>query len=229
MLPLNPFDRLHHDACIAQIDASVAIEIVHLPVEVIVDKNIGRVTVLMPRVRSPATLGSHPARVVLRRAEPRHHTEARYANPSRLQVGNEELEFVHQRLVQHHVLWPNVLLIVREKIAQAKVLGERSILIRGRDFDEAVRTLVRGQSSSEFTGPETEAIAADNAASPGLKGKQRDEGKWTPGNAVGCGIDAGSPLDRIAEESLKNPNVSTAGRRKDTCPELPAPAGERVV
>jgi len=80
--------------------------------------------------------------VVRRRPESRSDAHALGVHAVVVQVFDDQLEFVEQRLAKNDILRPHFPPVLRDEVAQAEVLRDSGIFIVGRHFDEAVGILV---------------------------------------------------------------------------------------
>src|SRR3977135_1918522 len=104
----------------------------------------------MWRLRAARPLGVAPRGLCLWCPKAAQDTDAGRIYPVLLEVLEHELVLVHQLHVDDDVFRPDVLLIVRQEILEPEVLGELSVLVLGRDFDESARWIV---ADSRFAPP----------------------------------------------------------------------------
>src|SRR6478672_763367 len=187
---LDALDGLQNDARVAGIDSPVVIEIVHATVLVVVDEHVRRVAELMAAIARPAA-AADALRIVLRRSEAGHDDHVLDANAVRLEVLDHELQLVDQRLAKHEVLWPNILLIVREEVAETEMLGYVGVLILRRHLDEAFRILVGflRRAAMALVRPEPHAIVTDLPGRLLRERDHRDERERSPHDVFGGVID----------------------------------------
>ena len=93
--------------------------------------------------RSPSA-GSYTLGIVLRRAEAGHDHQMRIRVTMCREVVDDELELVDEDLTQDQVLGPHVLLVVRQKIPQPEMLGDRRFGVVLGHANKAVRIDVSG-------------------------------------------------------------------------------------
>src|SRR5688572_10144771 len=95
ILLFNAFSRLTDHTPIFLVDSAIAIEVIHAAVAIVVYIPIHRVTIHVPRQRSPAA-GAAPFCVVKRCAKSTDHADVFCWNATRVELLNRELEFIEQ-------------------------------------------------------------------------------------------------------------------------------------
>src|SRR5688500_16611032 len=109
------------DLAVSDVYLAVTVEVVHPTVPIIVDEDVGGISVhVATQTRASACVAA--ARVVLWCAESAHHLHAVRTMAALLEVEKHELELVHQAHVEHEVLRPHGLLTLRQKIAKREVV-----------------------------------------------------------------------------------------------------------
>src|SRR5687768_17429708 len=111
---------LYHPG-VANVHLSVAIQVIHVAVSVVVDEDVGCVTIHMA-AQGGASTRVPAAHVVLWRAETAHDGYAVSANSVRAQIVEDQLHLVHELHLHDDVLWPHRLLVVRKEVLQLEVI-----------------------------------------------------------------------------------------------------------
>src|SRR5688572_19202872 len=139
MTTLDTVGGVENDLRVAMIHSPITVQVVHAPIPIIIDENIGCITVHVP-THPGATVTTRS--VVLRSAKAAHHRHAPNGDASAIEISDYQLELVDQFFPQDQVLGPGGPLSFREKIAQAKVLRYASVLVLPGDLDEVPGVLV---------------------------------------------------------------------------------------
>src|SRR5688500_556649 len=162
MFALHAFHGRLDDLAVLDVDLAVTVEVVHPTVPIIVDENVGGVTVhVATEARTPR--GTAPSRVVLRRAKPTHYGGTVRRVTPLLEVEEHELELVHEPHVQHEILRPNVLLPLGQKVSQREMVGHRCVSVLLGHLDEGGGRLVASPRST-FGRPRADVVEPDAAA-----------------------------------------------------------------
>src|SRR5687767_8311320 len=117
--PLDALDGAKNHFRIAEIHTTVAVEIVHPAVAVVVDDDVRRVTELM--ATRPRRTFTDEAGVVVRRAESAQHAYVLRRHTCGLHSREDELELVEKRFSQDDVFRPDTILVVRQEVAQREM------------------------------------------------------------------------------------------------------------
>src|SRR5439155_15951385 len=130
-----------------------------------------------------------------------HHRHVLNRDAGLLEIRDYQLELVDEILVEDEVLGPHVLLIVREEVAEAEMLGDLHVLILRCHLDEPVGILIRvgKEAPSALTRPETNAVQTDAAVLLVREGPQCDEGERLREEAVWEGVQPWSRGRRVAD------------------------------
>ena len=118
-------DRGKNDLGVLDVQLAVVVEVVHPAVAIVVDEDVGRVAVHVSAERRAAARIT-AADVVLRRTESAHDVHAARRIAVLLEVLQHQLELVDEPQIEHEVLRPDVLLIVREEVAEREVVRQRA-------------------------------------------------------------------------------------------------------
>src|SRR5687767_15005559 len=93
MATLDALYGVENDARIAVVHLPVTVQVVHMPIPIVIDENVRRITVHVPtQAGSPFATRT----VVLRRAKATHHRHMTNGDALAIQFSNDELEFVDQ-------------------------------------------------------------------------------------------------------------------------------------
>src|SRR3954464_2593852 len=145
--PLDAIDRILNDFGICNIHAPVVIQVVHLAITIVVDEDVIGIAVHVSAERR-ASSRVPSAGVVLGGSETAHHANPIGIDAQFGQLRQHQFVLVDHLHVYNDVLWPHVLLIVRQEVFELEVLRELSVLVFGRHFDEAARRCVADTSLS---------------------------------------------------------------------------------
>jgi hypothetical protein len=120
IVALNALNRRENNSYVSESDSTIAIQIVHPTVAIVVDNHVCRITELMTTVSRATTLVTKSS-VVVRCSEAGDDFHSAGAHTVSLEILNHQLELVEQRLAKDDVLRPDIFLIVRQKILQLEM------------------------------------------------------------------------------------------------------------
>jgi len=161
ILVLHALDGGEDDTHVGEVHLAVVVQVVHPSIVVVVDDDVGSVTELVPAVTSAPALVAKRL-VVVRRAETGDYLHSVGVDTVPLEILDDQLELVEERLLQNQLFRPDAFLVVRQEIAEQKMLGDAGVLVLACHFNEAIRILVGiGTKTSLLFRPEPNPVGAN--------------------------------------------------------------------
>ena len=126
---LHSLDRIEDHLHIREVDSTVSVQVRHFAVAVLIDENVGGIAELVSAIaRTPL---STDRKVVRRCPEPRPDSHALGVNAVIVEILDHQLELVEKWLAEHHVLRPNLFLVVGNEIPESEMLRHPGVFILG--------------------------------------------------------------------------------------------------
>ena len=154
----NALDRVQNKLDVREVDAAVPVQVGHPAIAFLIDEYVSRVAELVAAVAGAAFAAN--GEVVRRGTEAGANSHSLGVDSVIVEVFDYQLQLVEERLAEHDVLGPHVLLTVLDEVSEPEMLGHPGVFVLGCDFDEPIGILVGLLSPATlFLGPVAEPVA----------------------------------------------------------------------